>query len=97
MLILNTKRQAAATSRWTLHPELLLVDDEVGCKAEHVAVALLIGSPAEAEGHDEEPRALQQRHLVVQVEVTEAWGGTHRNVKPLTFLTIYLSAKSDTN
>ena len=50
----------------------VLVDDEVGREAEHVAVALLIGSPTEAERHEEEPRALQQRHLVVQVEVTEA-------------------------
>ena len=38
-----------------VYPELLLVDDEVGREAEHFAVALLVGPPPEAEGHEEEP------------------------------------------
>lgn len=52
-----------------------LVDDEVGGKAQHGAVALLVRTPAQAEGHEEEPRALEQCHLVVQVKAPEAWGG----------------------
>lgn len=52
-----------------LHP--LLVDDEVWCKAKHVAVALLVRSPAQTERHEEEPGALQQSHLVVQMQVPE--------------------------
>lgn len=47
----------------------ILVDDKVRRKAEHVAVALLVRSPAQAERHEEEPGALQQSHLVVQVQV----------------------------
>lgn len=50
-----------------------LVDNEVGGEAQHGAVALLVRSPAQAEGHEEEPGALEQRHLVVQVEAPEAW------------------------
>lgn len=49
----------------------VLVDDHVRRKAEHVAVALLVGPPAQAEAHEEEPGALQQGHLVVQVQVPE--------------------------
>lgn len=42
-----------------------LVDDEVRGEAQHGAVALLVRPPAQAEGHEEEPGALEQRHLVV--------------------------------
>lgn len=52
----------------------ILVDDEVWCEAEHVAVALLVRSPSQAEGHEEEPGALQQSHLVVQVQVPKTCG-----------------------
>ena len=58
-----------------LRPGYVLVDDEVGREAEHVSAALLVGPPSQAEGHEEEPRALQQSHLVVQVQVPEACGG----------------------
>lgn len=50
-----------------------LVDDEVGGETQHGAVALLVRPPAQAEGHEEQPGALEQRHLVVQVEAPEAW------------------------
>lgn len=49
----------------------VLVDDHVWREAQHVAVALLVRPPAQAETHEEEPRALQQGHLVVQVQVPE--------------------------
>lgn len=49
-----------------------LVDDEVGGEAQHGAVALFVRPPAQAEGHEEEPGALKQRHLVVQMEAPEA-------------------------
>ncbi len=47
----------------------VLVNDKIWCKAEHVAVALLVGPPAQTKRHEEEPGALQQSHLVVQVQV----------------------------
>lgn len=49
----------------------ILIDYEVWCEAEHVAVALLIRPPAQTEGHEEEPGTLQQGHLIVQVQVPE--------------------------
>lgn len=51
--------------------QYILVDDEVGCEAEHVAIALLVRPPAQTERHDEKPGALQQCHLVIQVQVPE--------------------------
>lgn len=54
---------------WVLYSR---VDDEIGGEAEHAAVTLLIGSPTKTEGHEEEPGALQQRHLVINVQVTKA-------------------------
>lgn len=50
----------------------VLVDDEIGGKAEHATITLLIGPPTKTEGHEKEPGALQQCHLVIQVQVTEA-------------------------
>lgn len=49
-----------------------LIDDEVWSETQHASITLLVGSPAQAEGHEEEPGALQQRHLVIQVQVSEA-------------------------
>lgn len=49
----------------------VLVYDEVWREAQHVAVALLVRPPAKTERHEEEPGALQQSHLVVQVQVPE--------------------------
>ena len=49
----------------------VLVDDQVGGEAEHSSVTLLVGAPAQTEGHEEQPGALQQGHLVVQVKVPE--------------------------
>ena len=51
--------------------QCILVDDEVWGKAEHVAVALLVRSPAQTKGHEEKPGALQQGHLVIEVQVPE--------------------------
>lgn len=45
----------------------VLIDDQVWCEAQHVAIALLVRPPAQAEGHEEEPGALQQGHLVIQM------------------------------
>lgn len=67
-----------------LWPRYILVDDEVWGEAEHAAVALLVRPPAETEGHEEEPGALQQRHLVVQVQVTEACEGQIEHVRHVT-------------
>jgi len=49
-----------------------LIDDEIWSETQHASITLLVGSPAQAEGHEEEPGALQQCHLVIQVQVSEA-------------------------
>lgn len=59
--------------------QCLLIDDEVWCEAEHVAVALLVRPPAQAERHEEEPGALQQGHLIIQVQVPETWRDGKKN------------------
>lgn len=48
-----------------------LVDDQVRSEAEHAAVALFIRAPTKTKGHEEEPGALQQSHLVIQIKVAE--------------------------
>lgn len=77
---LTKKKTTETYNSWSWYA---LVDDEVGGEAEHAAVTLLVRPPPETEGHEEEPRALQQRHLVIQVQVTEAWTSqtkkTHNN------------------
>lgn len=52
----------------------VLVYDQVGCKAKHVHVTLLVGPPAQTERHEEEPGVLQQSHLIIQVQVPESCG-----------------------
>lgn len=49
----------------------ILVYDEVWCKAKHVAVTLLVRPPAQTKRHEEKPGALQQSHLIIQVQVPE--------------------------
>lgn len=61
------RKQFKYTDAW-----YALIYDEIWGKAEQSAVTLFIGPPTEAEGHQEEPGALQQCHLVIKVQVTEA-------------------------
>lgn len=52
--------------------EIVLIDDEIWSETQHSSITLLVRSPAQTEGHEEEPRALQQRHLIIQVQISEA-------------------------
>lgn len=50
----------------------ILINHKIWCEAQHVSVTLLVGSPAEPEGHEEEPGTLQESHLIIKVKVSEA-------------------------
>lgn len=57
---------------WITERELdLLIYDQVWCKAKHLAVTLLARPPAQTERHEEKPGALQQSHLIIQVQIPE--------------------------
>lgn len=64
------------SGRGVRRPLYSLVHDQVRGEAQYGPVALLVRAPAEAKGHEEEPGALQQGHLVVQVKVAETWKRT---------------------
>lgn len=68
----NTKRSTVRV-RGGAWERYVLVDHQVWGEAQHVAVTLLVRSPAQTKRHEEEPGGLEQSHLIVQVKVPETY------------------------
>lgn len=52
----------------------ILVEHEIWGKVEHPPVDVLVRPPSQGEHHHPHPGLLNDRHLVVHVEISETWG-----------------------